>query len=77
MAIYKYPGLFQQSNHQAFDILHPAGSTAPYSGVYRCAGCGHEVSSTAGHPLPPQNHHQHTYLQGTIRWQLIVTHAAA
>jgi len=76
MALFKYGNLFQRSDHQAFDDIHQAASRTPYSGVYRCIGCGHEISSTAGHPLPPQNHHQHTYQQGAIRWQLVVTHAS-
>lgn len=77
VALYKYPNLLQQSQHIAFDQIHPAGTITPYSGVYRCEGCGHEVSSTYGHPLPPQNHHQHTFAQGQIRWRLVVTHAAS
>jgi len=76
MALFKYSNLFQKSNHRAFDEIHAAGSTVPYSGIYRCVGCGHEVSSTFNHTLPPQNHHQHTYQQGAIRWQLVVTHAS-
>jgi len=74
MALYKYGNLLQYSDHQAFDQIHTAGSLTPYSGIYRCEGCGHEVSSTAGHHLPPQNHHQHTYAQGYVRWRLVVTH---
>jgi hypothetical protein len=74
VALYKYPNLLQQSNHDAFDQIHLAGTNAPYSGVYRCEGCGQEVSSTQGHHLPPQNHHQHTYQQGAVRWRLVVTH---
>ena len=76
MALYKYGKLLHQSDHQAFDEIHGAGTPVPYSGVYRCVGCGHEVSSTANHTLPPQNHHQHTYQQGVIRWQLVVTHTS-
>ena len=60
----------------AFDHVLNPGFRAQHSGIYRCEGCGREVSSTAGHTLPPQNHHQHSYLQGTIRWKLVVTHAA-
>jgi hypothetical protein len=33
-----------------------------------------EVTSVAGYPLPPQNHHQHTPAQGAIVWQLRVAH---
>lgn len=72
MALFKYSQYVAQSNHQAFDqVLSPATAT-PFSGIYRCEGCGHEVTSVASHPLPPQNHHQHTASQGTIRWRLIV-----
>jgi hypothetical protein len=74
MALYKYPSILQQSTHQAFDVLHEPGALAPYSGVYRCEGCGHEIVEVRLRPLPPQNHHQHAYNQGPIRWRLIVTH---
>lgn len=72
MAIYKYPQFLQQSQHEAFDqVLHP-GTATPFSGIYRCEGCGKNEASTHGHPLPPQNHHQHNQSQGTIRWRLVV-----
>ena len=66
MAIYKYANLLHKSEHRAFDEIHAAGSTAPYSCMYRRVGCGHEISSTATHTLPPQNHHQHSYQQGAV-----------
>ncbi len=71
MANYKYSKFLSQSNHTAFDAIHHPGQTAPHSGIYRCEGCGVNVVSTHGHVLPPQNHHQHTFAQGTIRWRLI------
>lgn len=77
MALYKYGDLLQQSHNEAFDTRHQAGRIAPYSGIYRCASCRQEVVSLAGHPLPLQNHHQHTTAQGRIRWQLAVTHLSA
>ena len=73
MAIYKHANYLQQSNHAAYDAIHQAGSATPYSGIYRCEGCGENAVSTHGHPLPPQNHHQHTAAQGAIRWRLIVS----
>ena len=76
MAFYKYSAhLYQYSgqNHENFDQLYPPGSTVPWSGIYRCTGCGREVVHTIGKPLPPQNHHQHTTAQGSIKWRLIVT----
>ena len=72
MAVYKYPHYLEQSTNSAFDTIHQPGHIAPYSGIYRCEGCGINDVSTRGHPLPPQNHHQHSYAQGAIRWRLIV-----
>jgi hypothetical protein len=72
MALYKYPQYLTQSNHTAYDALHHPAEIAPHSGIYRCEGCGENAVSTRGHPLPPQNHHQHNYGQGSIRWRLIV-----
>ena len=72
MAFYKYAQVLQQHNDGSFDwVLEPATAT-PYSGIYRCEGCGHEAISTFNHPLPPQNHHQHGPSQGRIRWRLVV-----
>jgi hypothetical protein len=69
VALYKYPQFLQRSDHNAFDGIHEAGVQTPYSGIYRCEGCGHCVTSVHVHsyPLPPQNHHQHTAQQGRIR----------
>lgn len=75
MAWYKYPTHLHQKTNAEFDQLHTPGTTTPWSGIYRCEGCGREVVSTFGHPLPPQNHHQHTYGQGVIHWRLLVTDA--
>lgn len=72
MAIYKYNQYLVQSNHAAYDQVHHPGQVTPHSGIYRCEGCGVNEVSTYSHPLPPQNHHQHTSLQGAIRWRLIV-----
>ena len=74
MATYKDSRYLQPSNDVAFDQIHTASTVTPYSGIFRCEGCGHEVVSTRGYPLPPQNHHQHSVLQGAIRWRLIVAH---
>ena len=73
MALYKNISFLANSDHTAFDSLHQPGTTTLYSGIYRCEGCGHEATSVANHPLPPQNHHQHTVAQGHIRWRLIVS----
>jgi len=72
MALYKNSSYLASSNDAAFDVIHTPGTSTPHSGIYRCEGCGSEIASNAGNPLPPQNHHQHSQAQGTIRWRLIV-----
>ena len=72
MALYKYSTYLQSNTDQAFDTLNSPGTAAPHSGIYRCEGCAKEQASNAGNPLPPQNHHQHSQAQGTIRWRMIV-----
>lgn len=48
------------------------GNEVPVSGIYRCIGCGKEITSNHGDPFPPQNHHQHSHDQGPIKWKLNV-----
>jgi hypothetical protein len=72
MALYKNANYLTQTTDSAFDTLHKPGATTPHSGIYRCEGCGHEVASNAGNPLPPQNHHQHSNQYLAIQWRLIV-----
>jgi hypothetical protein len=73
MATYKYQQYLHHVDHKAFDSTHPPGAAPPFSGVYRCDGCGREVVAEQARQLPPQNHHQHTAAtQGAIRWRLIV-----
>ena len=72
MASYKNRSYLTESSDPAFDGLHNPGTATPHSGIYRCEGCGHEIVSETGKSFPPQNHHQHTGSQGTIRWRLIV-----
>jgi hypothetical protein len=72
MAAYKYAALLRLNLTNVFDRLYPPGTRVPYSGIYRCRGCGREVASNESEPLPPQNHHQHTIRQGLIRWRLVV-----
>lgn len=76
MAFYKNPKYLQQSDDAAFDTLHQPGAAPPYSGIYRCEGCGREITHIGNTSLPPQNHHQHNPQHGPIRWRLIVAHAA-
>ena len=73
MAYYKYSQYLSPNSSNAFDSTSSPGTSTPYSGIYRCTGCGQEIASNQGNPLPPQNHHQHNYSQGAIRWQLTVS----
>jgi hypothetical protein len=70
--VYKYDQFLTKSDDEKFDKIHEPGTPTPYSGIYRCEGCGKEATSVHPHPLPPQNHHQHTAEQGKIRWRLAV-----
>jgi hypothetical protein len=72
MATYKHSQFLAKSDHSAFDRVHTPGAAAPFSGIYRCDGCGREAACNQLQPLPPQNHHQHSTSQGEIRWRLIV-----
>ena len=72
MALYKYSQYLVASQHASFDSIHPPGAITPFSGIYRCEGCGHEIASIVGAPLPPQNHHTHLVAQGAIRWRMII-----
>jgi hypothetical protein len=72
MASYKYSEDVSKVISNEFDEMYQPGSATPHSGIYNCKGCGQEVASNKGNPLPPQSHHQHAVTQGTIRWKLIV-----
>ncbi|AIE86046.1 aminoglycoside 6-N-acetyltransferase [Fimbriimonas ginsengisoli Gsoil 348] len=72
MAVYKYSSYVKTSTSDAFDTIYEPGSKPAHSGIYRCEGCGKEISHNAGVSLPPQNHHQHTVAQGKVRWRMSV-----
>ena len=74
MAVYKYLQFLSANNSPAFDSIEEPGEVAKWAGIYRCTGCGREIATAAGHILPPQNHHQHSYSQGRIQWRLVVSH---
>lgn len=48
------------------------GATVPASGIYRCTGCGDEITSNKDDKFPPQNRHQHANPATAVQWQLIV-----
>lgn len=72
MADYKTAEYVKPGQTAAFDEIHKLGDITPISGIHRCEGCGREIASNGGNPLPSQNHGQHTLGQGEIRWRLIV-----
>jgi len=72
MGLYKYAKYTTQNNSTDFDKEHAPGTTTPFSAIYKCMGCGHEIVSEYGKTFPPQNHHQHTPSQGKIRWKMVV-----
>lgn len=72
MAVYKYAKYLEDSDDSEFDANHEPGNEAPVAGIYRCMGCHREIAIAEGHTLPPQDHHQHTSQQGTIRWRLVI-----
>jgi hypothetical protein len=72
MAMYKDGRLLTQVTDEVFDKVLSPGELTPLSGIYRCTGCGREIVSEDAKILPPQNHHQHSQVQGAIRWWLIV-----
>lgn len=72
MAWYKDSKYISVNHHANFDKLHSPGDSPPDSGIFRCEGCGKEISHTKSSTLPPQNHHQHTATQGKIQWRMVV-----
>jgi hypothetical protein len=72
MAYYKYGKFLTADQDAEFDLVYHPGTKTPVSGVYRCTGCGHSATSVKDHPLPTQNHHQHTPATVPILWQMIV-----
>lgn len=72
MVFLKRQAFWQESAEEALDILVACDVITPYSSIYRCEACGHEILSTKGAPMPSAAHHQHSYNQEAIRWRLIV-----
>jgi hypothetical protein len=72
MAHYKYSHYLTNLPDPRFDPAYPPGTAAPHTGIYKCQGCGAEVVSEMGDPLPPASHHQHSLSHGGIAWRLIV-----
>lgn len=60
-----------QPGNAHWNTLYEIGDTVPVSGIYRCEGCGHEITSNHRDPFPPQNRHQHPD-KSEVLWRLIV-----
>ena len=75
MAQYKYSHYLTNLCDPKFDPAFAPGATTPHTGIYKCQGCGTEVISETGEPLPPATHHQHSLAQGGIAWRLVVATA--
>lgn len=76
MSVYKFERFLKHSNDAAFDKPLAAGVPTPRSGIYRCDGCGLEITSIQPSPLPGASHHEHTAQQKLVRWKLIVAEGA-
>jgi hypothetical protein len=74
MAWYQKQSELTYSNSAVFNLSYGPGANAPYGGVYKCTGCGHEIGIARYHSLPPQNHHTHVNQYVPIRWQPVVIH---
>jgi hypothetical protein len=72
LALYKLSKYLHKSSKNIFDQAHRPGGATPFTGIYRCDNCGNEIASTAGHPLPPFNHAEHTGNKGAVGWRAIV-----
>ena len=70
MAYYKDAKYLTQYASDIFDKDWHPGQLPTFHGVYRCKGCGREAA--INEKIPPQNHHQHSVLQGAIVWRLTV-----
>lgn len=72
MAWYKQGQFLQYSTSTEYDKVYSPGQFVPHSGIYRCDGCGDEIACNKHTIFPPQNHHQHSPINGPILWRLIV-----
>jgi hypothetical protein len=57
---------------EEWQYVYGIGAAVPASGIYRCTGCGDEITSNKGDKFPPQNRHQHANSSVPVQWQLIV-----
>ena len=72
MAVYKNIDFLRHSTHLAFDTVAASGTVSPFTGIFRCLGCGREIAAATGTILPGEDHHMHRVEQGSVVWQLVV-----
>lgn len=63
---------FKPEEAEIWNSAKAAGSSAPASGIYRCTGCGHEITSNEGSKLPSLNCHRQSDSATAVSWQLVV-----
>ncbi|MFF7710224.1 hypothetical protein [Pseudomonas sp. NPDC007930] len=59
-----------------WEALYAPGDAAPAHGVYRCEGCGEEVTCARSAPLPAREQHAH-YGPWRVQWRLVAKTAGA
>lgn len=59
-------------HNSTYEHKYGPGETCKFEGIYKCSGCGKEITLAKDKTFPPQNHHQHTPAQGAISWQLFI-----
>ncbi len=77
MALYapdtkKYVNETNQPKNKHWTHIYGIGTKVPVSGIYRCTGCGDEITSNKDDPFPPQNGDQHECNGKPIHWELVV-----
>ncbi|QJP13945.1 hypothetical protein G3545_09960 [Starkeya sp. ORNL1] len=73
MATYKDIAFLERPSRAKPMLDCQPGAVTPWSGIYRCMGCGAEVASIEGQPLPGEDDHQHAPGDpGEVRWRMIV-----
>lgn len=64
--------VFKPEEAEIWNSAKAAGSASPASGIYRCTGCGHEITSNEGSKLPVLNCHKQSDPAIAVSWQLVV-----
>jgi hypothetical protein len=72
MTYYKYTYFLMYEDSLEYDAALKPGASAPFSGIYYCELCGGSITAVRSQPLPSQEHHPHTPVQGPICWRLAV-----